>query len=110
MSHDYGEAFRAAIAGLAFLSAGWQLSMRLVWARGHPNLVGKRERVGAWATAILLTGVGLANLQHLSLAVTISSAVVTIGIVGSLWANWRIYEAIKYLDERETDEAHRDDG
>lgn len=94
---NWGEAFRAAIGSLAFLAAFWQLVMRVRIVRDRHDPVGARERMGAVATALLLIGIGSAQLTHLTLAVSWSSVFVTAGIVLSLITNWRTHQATRWV-------------
>ncbi len=101
-----GMALRFFLGWAAILMAGAQFSMRFYLAKVMGGRAARRkEKSGAIATGLLLGGVGIGNLTHLHTDPTLSTFILSVGVIASAWAVENIWAAGKESGEDVT--AHR---
>ncbi len=90
---DYGLALRIVLGWAALLMAGAQFSMRYILAQNETSAVRRKEFSGALAGGILLIGVGIGNLTHIHAPASISTVIISLGVILSAWALETVWRA-----------------
>lgn len=90
---DYGLILRFVLGWAAIVMAGAQLSMRYILTQQMNGPLRKTAFASSVTAGLLLIGVGVGNLTHLNAPATLSTFILSAGVISSVWTLETIWRA-----------------